>query len=162
MQLTPLATGHTKFVVCDHTISVVNPAQAHHYAQSLPRRAKTDALDARVLAQFAAERRPAAWRPPPQVYHELRQRLIARDALLAMRQQARRARHALLQWPIVIESVREQLDGVIADLDERLTKLDAEIAQVLSAGAWAEAAALLVSITGLGLITTAWLLVGTM
>lgn len=42
-----------------YVVSVVNPAHAHHYAQSLPRRAKTDLLDAPVLAQFACERKPA-------------------------------------------------------------------------------------------------------
>jgi transposase len=145
-----------------YAVSVVNPAHAHHYAQSLPRRPKTDLLDAPVLAQFACERKPAPWTPPPQIYHELRQRLIARDGLLEMRGQARNQRHALVQWPVVIESVLKQLDGLIADLDRRLSELEAEIAQVLEDGAWAESAALLLSITGIGLITTAWLLVGTM
>jgi transposase len=51
-----------------YVVSVVNPAQAHNYAKSLPRRGKTDALDAHVLAQFAAERKPPPWTPPPQVY----------------------------------------------------------------------------------------------
>lgn len=144
-----------------YRVSVVNPAHAHHYAQSLPRRAKTDLLDAEVLAQFAAERKPAPWSPPPPLYHELRQRLIARDGLLEMRTQARNQRHALVQWPVVIEAVREQLDSLIAELERRLAELEAEIAQVLADGAWAESAALLSSITGIGLITTAWLLVGT-
>jgi transposase len=145
-----------------YVVSVVNPAHAHHYAQSLPRRSKTDLLDAFVLAQFAAERKPAPWSPPPQVYHELRQRLIARDALLEMRQQGRNQRHALVQWPVVIESVLKQLDSLIADLDRRLSELEAEIAQVLANGAWAESASLLLSISGIGLITSAWLLVGTL
>jgi transposase len=70
-------------------VAVVNPAHIHNYARSLPRRAKTDALDAQVLAQFAAERQPARWTPPPQIYHELHQRLVACDGLLSMRQQAR-------------------------------------------------------------------------
>jgi transposase len=144
-----------------YVVSVVKRAQAHNYAKSLPRRAKMDVLDAPVLAQEAAERKPSPWTPPPTIYHELRQRLMARDALVEMRQQARRERHALLQWPAVIESVREHLDGVIADLDGRLAELEAEIAQALADGAWAESAALLGSITGIGLITTAWLLVGT-
>jgi transposase len=144
-----------------YLVSVVNPAHAHHYAQSLPRRAKTDLLDAPVLAQFACERKPAPWTPPETIYHELRQRLVARDGLLSMRQQARNQRHALVQWPIVIESVRQQLDGVIADLEARLATLDAEIAQLLTEGAWAETATLLLSITGIGVVTTAWLLVGT-
>jgi transposase len=143
-------------------VAVVNPAHAHNYALSLARRAKTDALDARVLAQFAAERQPLRWTPPPQIYHELRQRLVARDGLLEMRQQARRERHALLQWPIVIASVREHLDKVITELDTRLTALDAEITVVLSDGAWAESAALLRGIIGIGMVTTAWLLVGTL
>jgi transposase len=143
-------------------VAVVNPAQTHNYARSLPRRSKTDALSARMLAQFAAERQPPRWTPPPQVYHELRQRLVARDGLLEMRQQARNQRHALLQWPVVISSVREHLDKVIAELDTRLAALDTEIAQVLSDGAWAESATLFRGITAIGMVTTAWLLVGTL
>ena len=143
-------------------VAVVNPAHIHNYARSLPRRSKTDALDAQVLAQFAAERQPARWTPPPQIYHELRQRLVARDGLLSMRQQARNQRHALLQWPVVIDSVRAHLDKVITELDEHLTALDTEIAQVLSDGAWAESASLLTSIKGIGMVTTAWLLVSTL
>lgn len=54
------------------------------------------------------------------------------------------------------------LDGVIADLDTRLAELDAAIVQVLADGAWAESAALLASITGIGMVTSAWLLVGTL
>lgn len=145
-----------------YAISVTNPAQVHNYARSLPRRAKTDALDAQVLAQFAAERQPACWTPPPQVYHELRQRLVVRDGLLTMRQQARNQRHALQQWPVVIASAIEHLDAVITDLDTRLATLDTEITTVLRDGAWAESAGLLASITGIGMVTTAWLLVGTL
>jgi transposase len=52
-------------------VSVVNPKAIHNYAKSLPRRAKTDALDAQVLRRFAAERQPPIWTPPPAVYHEL-------------------------------------------------------------------------------------------
>src|SRR6476659_3768958 len=54
-----------------YAVSVVNPAHAHAFARSLPRRAKTDALDAQVLVQFAVERQPPRWTPPEQVYHEL-------------------------------------------------------------------------------------------
>jgi transposase len=145
-----------------YQVSVANPAHVHNYALSLPRRAKTDALDAQVLAQFAAERQPACWTPPPMVYHELRQRLVVRDGLLTMRQQARNQRHALQQWPVVITSVIAQLDAVITELDTHLATLDAEIATTLRDGAWAESAGLLASITGIGMVTTAWLLVGTL
>jgi transposase len=143
-------------------VSVVNPAHAHAFARSLPRRAKTDALDAQLLAQFASERQPARWSPPEQVYHELRQRLLVRDGLLSMRQQARNQRHALAQWPVHIAGALDQLDAVIADLDTRIATLEDELARVLREGAWAESAGLLDTITGIGLVTSAWLLVATL
>jgi transposase len=142
-------------------VSVVNPAHVHAFAQSLPRRAKTDALDAQLLAQFAAERQPPRWTPPEQVYHELRQRLLVRDGLLSMRQQARNQRHALEQWPVHIAGALEQLDSLIAELDRRIATLEDQLAKVLRDGAWAESARLLASIKGIGLVTTAWLLVAT-
>jgi len=145
-----------------YAVAVLNPAQLHNYAQSLPRRGKTDALDAQVFVRFAAERKPVPWTPPPAVYHELRQRLVARDGLLSMRQQARNQRHALQQWPVIVASVVEQLNGVIADIDQRLASLDKEIAEVLRDGAWASSAALLSTIPGVGFVTTAWLLVSTL
>ena len=145
-----------------YQVSVVNPTHIHNYAKSLPRRAKTDPRDAALLAQFALERQPSVWTPPPAVYHELRQRLVARDGLLEMRQQARNQRHALLQWPVQIEAVKRQLDGIIADLDGRIATLEHEIAQVLKQQAWAESALLLQAMHSVGPLTTAWLLVGTL
>ena len=145
-----------------YRVAVVNPRQAHHFAKAQLRRAKTDALDARDLAQLAAALRPAPWTPPPAVYHEARQRLVARDALLAMRTQARNQRHALLQWPVVVEGVQRHLDELIADLDRRIASLEAELAAVLEASEWAESLACVTSAPGIGLVTAAWLLVGTL
>ncbi len=145
-----------------YRVAVVNPRQAHHFAKAQLRRAKTDALDARDLARLAAALQPPPWVPPPMVYHEARQRLVARDALLAMRTQARNQRHALLQWPVVVAGVRQHLDEIVADLDRRVASLEAEIAAVLGASAWAESLACLTSAPGIGLVTAAWLLVGTL
>ena len=39
-------------------LAVVNPAQVRHYAQALGRHAKTDRIDAEVIARFAAATRP--------------------------------------------------------------------------------------------------------
>jgi len=143
-------------------VSVANPEQVHHFAKSLPRRSKTDQLDAAMLARYACERRPARWTPPPPVYHELRQRLAARDALVSMRQQARNHRHALVQWPVVVEAVKAQMDAVIRDLDVRIATLDHELAAILAEGAWATAATVLQTIPGIGVVTAAWLLVATL
>jgi len=145
-----------------YRVAVVNPRQAHHCAKAQLRRSKTDALDARDLAQLAAAPRPAPWSPPPAGYHEVRQRLAARDELLAMRTQARNQRHALLQWPVVVAAVREHLDELIADLDRGGAALEAELAAALKERVWAESLACLTSAPGIGLVTASWLLVGTL
>jgi transposase len=144
------------------TVSVINPYHAAEYANSLGRRSKTDPLDARMLAQLAWERRPAGWTPPPAIYHELRQRLMAREALLEMRQQARNQRHALLQWPVVVADVTLQFDHVIRTLSEQLAEVEAQLARVLAAGEWAASALLVQSIPGIGMLSSAWLLVTTL
>jgi len=143
-------------------VSVVNPSQVPNYATSLPRRSKTDALDAQLLAQFARERRPATWTPPPAVSHELRQRLVARDALLEMRQPARNHRHALIQWPVQIDTVTAQLDAVIVDRDTRIATLEQQIATVVRAQAWSESALRLQTMHSIGPLPTAWLVVATL
>jgi len=141
-------------------VAVVNPRQAHHCAKARRRRAKTDALDARERARLAAALQPPPWIPPPLVYHAARQRRGARDARLARRTQARKQRHALLQWPVVVADVRQHLDELLADRDRRIASLAAAIAAVLEASAWAASLACRTSAPGSGLITAAGLLVG--
>jgi transposase len=145
-----------------YVVSILNPAQVLHFARSLPRRSKTDQLDAHLLLRFAIERQPAAWTPPEQVYHDLRQRLLVRDGLLQMRTQARNQRHALQQWPVKVEAALASIESVIGELDTQLNGLEKEISQILRDGAWASSALLLLSTPGLGLVTTAWLLVTTL
>lgn len=63
----------TTLVHSGYRVSVINPAQAHHFAKALLKRAKTDAIDAQTLAQLAALLQPALWTPPPAVYYEVQQ-----------------------------------------------------------------------------------------
>src|ERR1051325_10467226 len=91
-----------------YAVSVVNPAQAHHFAKALLKRAKTDAIDAQTLTQLAALLRPALWTPPPAIYEELEQRLTQRDTLLVMRGQVRSQLHALDYNPVVVTPVRQR------------------------------------------------------
>ncbi len=153
----------TTLVEHGYQVSVINPKQAHNFAKALLKRAKTDAIDAQTLARLGALLQPAPWTPPPAIYTELQQRLTQRDALIAMRQQLRNQRHALVQQPYVVASVRARLDALIATLTTEVVALDREIAATLvQDDAWAEAAARLQTITGVGVITTAWLLTATL
>ncbi|MDP9310967.1 MAG: IS110 family transposase [Chloroflexota bacterium] len=146
-----------------YAVSVINPAQAHHFAKALLRRSKTDAIDAQTLTRLAATLQPAPWTPPPAVYHELQQRLAQRDAWIAMRQQIRNQRHALTQQSVVVAAVVTRMDDLIATLDAQITEIEAELRPALAGDAgWEAAAARLESIKGIGLITASWILVTTL
>ena len=54
------------------TVHVVLPNTSSHYAKSLNVKTKTDALDAKILAQFALERTHRVWSPPSKILGELR------------------------------------------------------------------------------------------
>ena len=144
-------------------ISVVNPAQGHHFAKALLKRSKTDAIDAQTLTQLAALLQPEPWTPPPAVYHELEQRLSQRDALLQLRQHVRNQLHALGQGPVVVAVVRARMEALIATLSAQIAEVERELRGALAQdAAWEAAAARLESIKGIGLVTAAWILVTTL
>jgi len=144
-------------------VSVINPAQAHHFAQALLKRAKTDAIDAQTLAQLAAHLSPAPWTPPPAIYADLQQRLAQRDDLIGIRTQVRNQRHALSQRPHVVAAVRQRMDDLIDTLTVQIKAIDAELAELAQRSEpWMQSITYLRTIKGVGLITAAWLVVATL
>lgn len=144
-------------------VSVINPLQARRFAQMHLRRAKTDAIDAQLLAELAAMLQPAAWTPPPAIYDELQQRLAQRDALSETLGSERNRRHALLQRPNVVASVRERLEAHIAFLQTQLAAIDREIEAILQNNhAWQDSLVRLRSIPGIGPLTASWILTATL
>ena len=153
----------TALAAAGFAVSVSNATQAHHFAKALLKRAKTDAIDAHTLAQLAALLQPAPWSPPPAIYEELRQRLAQRDALIAVRQQVRNQRHALIQGPLVVGSVRERMVALLGTLDARIAEVEAELASVVDQeSTWTDAIRRLQTIPGVGLLTAAWIVVSTL
>jgi len=153
----------TALAAAGFAVSVINATQAHHFAKALLKRAKTDAIDAHTLAQLAALLQPTPWSPPPAIYEELRQRLAQRDALIAVRQQIRNQRHALIQGPHVVDSVQERMAVLLGTLDAQIAEVEAELTAVVNQEmAWTDAIKRLQSIPGVGLLTAAWIVVGTL
>lgn len=153
----------TTLVQAGFAVSVINPAQAHHFAKALLKQAKTDAMDAHTLAQLARLLQPAPWNPPPAIYTELEQRLAQRDSLLTLRQQVANQLHALLQQPVVIASVQARMEQLLATFDSQIAELSAELEATLRQDdAWTAACTRLRSIPGVGLITAVTLLVTTL
>ncbi len=146
-----------------YAVSIINPVQAHQFANSLLKRAKTDAIDAQTLARLAATLQPKPWTPPPAIDEELCQRLQQREDLLRALVQERNRLDALRHRPTVIASVRERSERWIAWCETEIATLDAELTTLLDqAGEWQAAADRLRSVPGVGPITAGWLLVETL
>jgi transposase len=161
-----------------YAVSVVNPAQVHFFAKAQLKRSKNDKLDAQTLAEFAQTMLPTLWTPPPQFYHELRQRISQRDSLLKLKNQVENQLHALLVNPIIIESVRDQLKELSATLGVQVDQMDQELAELLKVElkeldqevevelsqekVWKKSIALLRTIPGIGPLTACWLVLSTL
>lgn len=127
----------------------VNPEQARDFARAIGKRAKTDAIDARMLAEMGLR---LALRPEP-VTDPARERLTAlarrRDQLVHMRKQER-TRRAECDDPIA----RVDLDEHLTWLDTAVARLDREITVATRASPAIEhTATLLRSVPGVGPVT---------
>ncbi|HSA67541.1 MAG TPA: IS110 family transposase [Methyloceanibacter sp.] len=108
-----------------HTVSVVNPALVRAHGQSLGLRSKTDAIDARLLADFCREKRPAAWQPPSPAERHLRALVLRHQALVEIQTQEKNRAH------VVRDAVRDSIDTHLAWLDSELLRIERAIAEHL-------------------------------
>jgi transposase len=108
-------------------VSVINPAQAHHFAKAQLKRAKNDVLDAVTLAELAQALLPERWTPPPHIYYELQQRLAQRSSFLELRTQVSNQLHALTVSPVVVPAVRQRLEQLIETVNHQLAQLNGEL-----------------------------------
>ncbi len=134
---------------------VVNPRQVRDFARATGRLAKTDAIDARVLAEFGA-----ALKPPVRALKDEEARLL--DAVVARRRQliamltAEKNRLALAPAPL-----RREIKTHIVWLEKRLKGNGAELKRLIEASAlWRVKDDLLQSVPGVGAIVSAALLAG--
>jgi transposase len=128
---------------------VVNPAQVRHFAQALGKRAKTDPLDAAVIAAFAAAVRPRA-RTLPDAETTALSEMMARRRQLTGMLKAERAR----EMRAASKRARQSIRRVIATLEAELASLDADIDKTIRASAaWQVRVKLLQSVPGIGTTT---------
>lgn len=103
-------------------------AQVKAFIASHGGRAKTDAIDAAWLTRYGLERDPelTPWRPPPPEREALAELVRHRQDLLAQRTRAKNRRSAPGGG-----ALRTLLDEQIAFLSGQITRIDAEIAELL-------------------------------
>ncbi|APH72664.1 IS110 family RNA-guided transposase [Aquibium oceanicum] len=126
-------------------VVVVNPSQIRHFAQALGKRAKTDPIDAAVIALFAEATKPAVRPLPDEATRLLADLVTRRRQIVAMigaeRQREKRAP----------ARVRKSILRLIKALEKELASLDRDIDDsVRGSPAWRAKEDLLSSVPGVG------------
>lgn len=125
-------------------LAVVNPAQIRHFAQALGQRAKSDPIDASVIARFAEGVRPPA-RGIPDEAARLLSELVARRRQLVEMLAAERQRQQRVANPRVTRS----LGRTIRMLEKELVDVDNDIdAAVRGSPVWRAKEDLLITFKG--------------
>lgn len=160
LQVCMEATGIYWEAVAEHlaarpetTVSVVNPAQIKAFGASRMVRTKTDKVDAKLIAQFCAERTPEPWQAPTPAERTLRALVLRLDALQTMRTQESN------RLEVARESVAEGIAKHLTWLDDEIARLRKAIRDHIDNDpTLRDKHRLLDSIPGLGERTTAVLL----
>jgi transposase len=127
-------------------VVVVNPAQVRAFAQALGKRAKTDPIDAAVIAHFAEATKPQL-RQLPDATTRLLAELVARrrQVVEMITAETQRADH------VTLPHLKKRMVLLRKALNDELSKLDKEISDhVRGSPAWAEKQDLLASVPGIG------------
>jgi transposase len=134
-------------------VAVVNPRQVRRFAQALNRLAKTDRIDARVLAEFARAVNPQVRPLPDAEVQELAALVSRRSQLVQMRTQEKN------RLAMTRSSLRPRLKEHIGFLDAAIDRLEIDLrAKLRTSEVWCERRDLLLGVPGVGPILTCSLL----
>lgn len=135
-------------------VVVVNPRQVRDFAKATGRLAKTDALDARTLAHFAAVIRPAL-RPMPDAHAQEMTAILTRRRQLVEMLTAERNRLSAARS----KAVRQRISAHITWLEKELANVDDDLASsIRESPLWREKDNLLQSVPGVGPVLSTTLL----
>jgi len=134
-------------------VAVVNPKRVRDFARAGGVLAKTDRLDARVLALFGQRMQPQVHAMPDQAQQEITELVDRRAQLVTMRAQEKNRLTTVK--PVARKSVREHIEW----LDARIKQLDRELdTRLKDSPVYKARYDLLDSIPGVGRVTISTLL----
>jgi transposase len=127
-------------------VVVINPRQVRAFAKAIGQLAKTDRLDAAVLAHFAAAIKPPLRPLKSKEEQELEALMGRRGQLVDMLVAEKNRRHSASN-----EAVRETIKEHIDWLEDRIAELDEQLqARLVSSAVWQNKDAILQSVPGIG------------
>jgi transposase len=134
-------------------VAVVNPRQVRAFARAMGRLAKTDRLDAAVIARFAEAVRPPVRPLPDEATRRLGALVARRRQLLEMLVAERDRRHA------ADPALQERIDAHLRWLEEALAELERDLdGAVRGSPIWQAKEELLRSVSGVGPVSARTLL----
>lgn len=134
-------------------VAVVNPRQVRDFAKALGRLAKTDDIDAEVLAMFAKHVRPRTTPKTSEKQQEL-------DALVTRRRQliSLRAMERTRKQQATVKAASRSIDKVLKVFDQQIAAIDKAIAKLIEADDdWRTKRDLIESVPGVGATTSSTL-----
>jgi transposase len=135
------------------SVALVNPKRARDFAAALGRRAKTDELDAGVLAEFAERVRPPVRGLAGAEAQELQALVARRNQLIEMRTMESN------RLATAVRAVRRSIEAILRVLEKEIGKADEELTAAIEASpVWKAKDELLQSIPGIGPVTSRVLL----
>jgi len=136
-------------------VFVVNPRQVRDFARAMGILAKTDAIDAQVIARFAEKVQPE-YRPlPTEEERTLKELLTRRRQLVNMRSAESNRRQRIVSKHVhdsiatLIESINHEIDSIEREIDDRIK----------ASPVWRAKEKLLQSVPGIGKTTSSMLLI---
>jgi len=117
-------------------VAVLLPNKVAHYAKSLNVKTKTDAVDARVIAQLGTERKLRLWEPPRPIFKQLKEltrqytELQREKTVFTNRLDSLKSGHKPL--PFVLESNK----AMVRTLKQQIQKCDKEIEKLIMSDEW--------------------------
>ena len=149
--------GYELLVAAGFPVAVVNPRQVRDFAKATGQLAKTDRIDADVLALFAERVRPAVRALPDTEAQELEALLARRRQLLEMLQAERNRLGQVFGRGK--QPVKKSLKGHITFLERELRITDSDLGTMIrDSPAWRERDDLLQSVPGVGPVLSRTLL----
>ena len=137
-------------------VAVVNPRHVRNFAKATGKLAKTDKIDAGVLAHYAAAIQPEPHPLPAQEARELHAVATRRQQIVAMLAEER---NRLGSAPT--EEVRRRISGHLEWLKRELTDINKDLERRIKANpVWSEKVKIMDSAPGVGTVLSVTLLVG--
>jgi len=123
---------HALVQACDQAglpIIVVNPISVRRYAQAIGVLAKTDRIDAQVIARYAATLKPEIKPIPDKTSQKIKDLLIRRSQLLEMSTMEKNRLQILPKYlhrsiKSLLRVLQSQIETVTRQIDQEVTKVD--------------------------------------